>query len=54
VHFLPPRYCTDNGVMVAALGMAQYAAGVRHDLDLAPVPGLAALLEDEAATAAVS
>ncbi|HEX9592345.1 MAG TPA: tRNA (adenosine(37)-N6)-threonylcarbamoyltransferase complex transferase subunit TsaD [bacterium] len=54
VHFLPPRYCTDNGVMVAALGMAQYAAGVRHDLDLAPVPNLAALLEQESATAAVS
>jgi N6-L-threonylcarbamoyladenine synthase len=54
VHFLPPRYCSDNGVMVAALGMAQYAAGVRHDLDLAPVPGLTALLEEEAATAVAS
>ena len=53
VHFLPPRYCTDNGVMVAALGLAQYAAGVRHDLDVPPVPGLAALLEEEATTAVV-
>jgi N6-L-threonylcarbamoyladenine synthase len=51
VHFLPPRYCTDNGVMVAALGAAQYAAGVRHDLSLAPIPGLAALLDAEQDTA---
>jgi N6-L-threonylcarbamoyladenine synthase len=47
VHFLPPRYCTDNGVKVAFLGMVQYAAGVRHDLRVAPIPNLAALLEAE-------
>jgi len=47
VRFLPPRHCTDNGVMIAALGMAQYRAGVRHDLDLAPIPGLAELLAAE-------
>jgi len=51
VRFLPPHHCTDNGVMIAALGMAQYRAGVRHDLDLAPIPGLSELLEEEAATA---
>ena len=47
VHFVRPAWCADNGVMVAALGEARYAAGVRHDLDLAPIPGLAPLLEEE-------
>jgi len=47
VHFIRPVWCADNGVMVATLGEARYRAGVRHDLDLAPIPGLMPLLDDE-------
>jgi len=47
VHFIRPAWCADNGVMVATLGEALYAAGVRHDLDLAPIPGLMGLLDEE-------
>jgi N6-L-threonylcarbamoyladenine synthase len=42
IRFLcaPERYCTDNGVMVAALAHRNYAAGFRDDLSLDINPGL--------------
>jgi len=49
VHFIRPAWCADNGVMIATLGEARYRAGIRHDLDLTPIPGLAPLLEAEGA-----
>ncbi len=54
VHFIRPAWCADNGVMVAALGAARHRAGVRHDLDLAPIPGLMPLLDEEGVTAVES
>lgn len=33
VLFPPPRYCTDNGVMVAWAGMERYLRGVRSDFE---------------------
>lgn len=36
----PKRYCTDNGVMVAALGHHKFAGGARDDLSLDIAPGL--------------
>jgi len=51
VHFIRPVWCADNGVMVATLGEARYLAGVRHDLDLVPIPGLMPLLAAEAGEA---
>jgi N6-L-threonylcarbamoyladenine synthase len=33
-----PRYCTDNAVMVAAVGYRRYLDGVRGGLDLNAVP----------------
>jgi len=47
VHFIRPAWCADNGVMIATLGEARYRAGVRHDLDLTPIPGLMGLLDEE-------
>ncbi len=34
----PPRFCLDNAAMIAGLGHAVLAAGVRHDLALSAVP----------------
>jgi N6-L-threonylcarbamoyladenine synthase len=36
----PPRLCTDNGAMIAALGTELLRAGVRHGLDLEVEPRL--------------
>jgi N6-L-threonylcarbamoyladenine synthase len=37
--FLPPKkYCTDNGVMIAAAGYNAYKSGERSDLSLTPDP----------------
>ncbi|HRQ72079.1 MAG TPA: tRNA (adenosine(37)-N6)-threonylcarbamoyltransferase complex transferase subunit TsaD [Phycisphaerales bacterium] len=34
----PPRFCLDNAAMIAGLGHAMLASGVRHDLALSAVP----------------
>ena len=34
----PPRFCLDNAAMIAGLGHALLASGVRHDLSLSAVP----------------
>ena len=36
----PLRYCTDNGVMVAALAWRKYADGARDDFTMDIAPGL--------------
>ena len=40
LHCAPKEYCTDNGVMVAALGYRKYTGGVRDDWSLDIAPGL--------------
>ncbi len=47
LHCAPKEYCTDNGVMVAALGYRNYMEGLRDDWSLDIVPGLQ-LVEHEA------